>query len=81
MDIEYFAADQNMGDTSADDCSAFRQWAREQLEEEYPAHDIRISTAQSLDQRITNNEENRDEIVDFCSRLWDNCPWDWIETE
>lgn len=75
--ITYYAANDTMGDTSAQDCDAYRAWATEQLRNEYPEHEISVANAPSLDQVRTDDEERREEIAEFCARLWDRCPWDW----
>ena len=75
--ITYFADDSSMGDTSGEDCNAFRSWAENELRQTYPGHTIEVSDKPSLSQVHTDDEENRDEIEDFCSRLWDRCDWNF----
>ena len=75
MEIIYYADNGSMGDTSVVDCNKFREWAQAELEERYPEHDITVSAEQSLQTCYTDDLGNEDEINDFCSRLWDNCPW------
>jgi len=77
MEITYYADNNSMGDTSATDCDKFREWAQDELEKEYPNHDIAVTDEQSLQTAYTDDLDNEEEIKDFCSRLWDNCPWDW----
>ena len=79
MYITYYAADENMGDTSAKACDQFRAWAFDQLTEEYPEHIINVCTELSLVTAKTDDFDREEEIQDFCSRLWDSCPWDWEE--
>jgi len=77
--IEYYAANSTMGDTSDEDCEKYRQWATEQIKNEYPGHNVNVINQESLVNSWTNDEEKKEEIIDFCSRLWDRCPWDWCE--
>lgn len=77
MYITYYADNSTMGDNSARDCAKYRDWAWDQLEAQYPAHDITVANQTSLHQVSTNDDDHRDEIEDFVSRLWDRCPWDW----
>ena len=77
FEITYYADNDSMGDTSATDCDKFREWAQNELETEYPAHEITVTDENSLQTACTDDSENEDKINDFCSRLWDNCPWDW----
>jgi glutathione peroxidase-family protein len=75
MNIKYYADNDTMGDTYFEDCNAFRRWAAAQLRTEYPDHIIQVINGPSLEQFQTDDEENREEIADFCARLWDRCPW------
>lgn len=77
--IEYYAANSTMGDTLDADCDKYRQWASEQIENEYPGYKVDVIDKGSLVNSWTNDEEKRDEIIDYCSRLWDRCPWNWCE--
>ena len=78
--IMYFACDATMGDLPPDACMAYRHWARETLQHVYPHHQITVvDDVPSLDACWTNDEAALEEIQDFCSRLWDMCPWDWEE--
>jgi len=74
--IIYYAASGSMGDISNQDCNNYRDWAMSQLDREYPDYQITVSSELSLEIVYTDDEKNRDQIIDFCSRLWDNCPWD-----
>lgn len=77
MKITYFADNGSMGDNSDADCDKFREWAEEQLQAAYPEHKIEVSDKPSLRQFSTNDYEREEEIGEFCSRLWERCPWDW----
>lgn len=76
--ITYFASDENMGDTSPEDCALYRDWARSELRKEYPDHRIEVSDDPSLQQVTTDDEDNQEEIEEFCYRLWERCTWDWV---
>ena len=75
--ITYYAANDTMGDTSDRDCNAYRAWALEELRNEYPEHDVSVESEPSLQQVRTDDDERSEEIAEFCSRLWDRCPWNW----
>jgi hypothetical protein len=79
MNIKYYADNDTMGDTSEEDCDAFRIWAATQLRTEYPDHIIQVINGPSLEQFQTDDEENREAIADFCARLWDRCPWPLLQ--
>lgn len=75
--ITYYADDTTMGSTGEDDCELYRSWAQAELEAEYPDHIIEVVERPSPHTSETDDENRRDEIIDFCGRLWDRCPWDW----
>lgn len=75
--IIYYASDENMGDTPSEDCAKFRAWADAQLKAEYPHYDIDVRDEQSTVTAWTDDIDREDEISDYCSRLWDNCPWNF----
>lgn len=75
MKIEYYASNTTMGDTSDEDCGAYRKWAEAQLVAEYPGADVSVINAEGG--IWTDNEELRDEIIEFCHRLWDRCDWEF----
>lgn len=77
MEIIYYAADGSMGDTSPEDCEKFREWAQRELRERYPSMEITVTDKPSSMPVTTDDLENEEEIIDFCSRLWDSCPWDF----
>lgn len=78
MKITYYAANETMGETPSQQCEAYRAWALAQLRAEYPTHEVSVLDAPSIEQSVTDDEDRLDEIADFCSRLWDRCPWDWL---
>lgn len=78
MYITYYASNDSMGDTSPEACQQFRDWAKVQLIKEYPNYLIEVSAEPSLSTAATDDFDNEDEIKEFCHRLWDNCPWDWL---
>lgn len=80
LEITYYAENGSMGDTSATDCDAFRAWAKSELENEYPEASVEVSDDMSSVECHVKGAESREqeeEIADFCSRLWDRCPWDF----
>lgn len=77
MEITYYADDCSMGNTSSTDCDKFREWAEKELEKEYPEYEITVTDEENLQTSWTDNLEDEEGINDFCSRLWDNCPWNW----
>lgn len=79
MNITYFADDCSMGDTSAEDCAKFRAWAKAEIKAAYPDHDVAVSDKPSILHVATDDFDHHEEIEDFCSRLWDRCPWDFAE--
>ena len=79
--IKYYADNSSMGDTSDADCDAFRVWAMVQIRVTYPEHKVSVHAVPSLNVCSTNDEERECDIMDFCSRLWDRCPWDWQTDE
>ena len=78
MEIIYYADNGSMGDTGAQDCEKFRNWALAELQSEYPGYDITVSEDQSMQTAYTDDVDNEESIIDFCSRLWDRCQWGWI---
>ena len=78
MQITFFAANETMGDHSDADCNAFRAWAAEQIEAEYPGAEVFVSKEQSLQNARVSFEtaEKDDYAVEesvelFTSYLWD----------
>jgi len=57
--IEYYAANSTMGDTSDEDCEKYRQWATEQIKNEYPGHNVNVINQESLVNSWTNDEEKK----------------------
>ena len=78
MQIIYFADDSRLGDLNETECKHFRKWVWEELEKRFPNHDISVVDEQAWEICYTDDTENEDEIIDFCKRLWDNCPWDFV---
>jgi hypothetical protein len=78
--ITYHAADENMGDTPASACAAYRAWAYGQLVVTYTAHIICVDNVPALEIVSTDDEANRDAITEFCQALWDRCPWEIFDS-
>ena len=79
MKIFYYADNASMGDTSTVDCEKYRNWAASEIEAAYPGHEVKVLNEPSTIQVWTNDYENEDEIKDFIHRLWDACPWDFLD--
>jgi hypothetical protein len=80
--ITYYADDNRMGDTDAEDCDEFRHWAHEQLAARYPAFEIEVSDAAHIEETVVCGYDNLsevDEIRKFAGYLLDDFPWDWID--
>ena len=75
--IRYYAHTDDMGDITTHEAEGYRAWAKQAIENEYPGHDVEVINAPALEFVATDDENRRDEIVDFCARLWDSCPWLW----
>lgn len=77
--ITYYADNGSMGDTPVQDCDAYRSWAANRLQQEYPDCEITVSSKPCLDTiRISDDLHERErEIQEFAKRLWDTCPWNW----
>ena len=80
MQIIYHASNETMGDTPPVACNDYRSWAHRALCAEFPNAVVTVDDANVLDQCWTDDEARRDKIQEFCARLWDICPWDWIST-
>ena len=76
--IRYYADNSSMGDTPPSACDQYRAWAYATLVAAYPDHYVEIWDTPSLVTASTSDEDNRDDIIEYCARLWDACPWDWI---
>ena len=77
LTIIYHAADDTMGDTPPEACQDYRAWAHRELCARFPGRYVTVDDAPSPQQCWTDDETRRDEILDACARLWDECPWDW----
>ena len=76
--ITYYASDLSMGDTSRENCQKFREWAKRELEREYPDYRVNVVSEARFEARTTDKDK-AEEIQHFCARLWDRCTWDWVE--
>lgn len=79
MKIKYYAEDSSMGDTSGKNCKLYREWALSVIQENFPDYDVEVLNEPSTVQTWTNDHEKEEEIADFCHRLWDSCPWDFVD--
>jgi len=78
MIIEYYASNDTMGDTTPENCDKFRKWAQNEIQSAYPDYDVVTLDTPSLETAYTDDNDNESEIVEFCSQIWDSCPWDWM---
>jgi hypothetical protein len=80
MKIQYYAASSTMGDTPESDCNAYREWAKAEIEAEYKDAQVQVLNEENLNVSAwTDEDEHQEEVNEFCSRLWDCCPWNWSE--
>ena len=79
MKITYFASTYNMGDIPETDADGYREWALCELSQEFPLAEIEVSDEQRLISFSCSDESHEDEVGEFCSRLWDRCPWGWVD--
>ena len=75
MKIMYYAADYDMGyDVSPSDGKKYREWAKTKLQKAFPEHAISVINDETTPYLVvTDDEDRREEIIDFCHYLWDNC--------
>ena len=83
MNITYHADDTSLGDTSSADCANFRAWARDQIADKFPDHYAEVDGRDHYSEVTFSEvradeeeEEEQNEIAEFCSNLWESCPWD-----
>jgi hypothetical protein len=78
MKIQYYAASSTMGDTPESDCNAYRDWAKAEIEAAYKDAQVEVLNEENLDVSArTDEDEQQEEVNEFCYRLWDRCPWNW----
>lgn len=78
-EITYYAAIENMGDNVTEaDADGYREWAKGQIESEYPNAEVEVSKEQNLKGFYCSDEEIEEEVSDFLNTLWDKCPWSWV---
>jgi len=82
MKITYFAPIENMGDNVTEsDAEGYRGWALSELAKEFPEAEIEVSDEQSIKTTHCTDENRQEEAEEFCSRLWDRCPWSWVSLD
>lgn len=73
--------DDTMGDTTSEDCNAYRVWFAEQLEAEYPGADVTVTDKHGRIEVETDDDSDDRSIVEelheFSNRCWDRCTWDF----
>ena len=78
--ITYFASIETMGDNVTEaDAEGYREWAKSELEKEFPGVEIEVSSEQKLYSFECDSELDEDYIGQFCKSLWDRCPWTWVD--
>ena len=73
--IRYSANINDMGETNNEEYEYFVGWAKDQITDRYPEHCLEIETGLMAATAETDDMDNEEEIIDFCSHLWDSCPW------
>ena len=75
--------DDTMGDSSPEDCNAYRAWFAQQLETEYPDASITVTNRSGrIEIEADDGSDVSDLIADlneFQNRCWDRCSWDFIK--
>lgn len=74
--ITYYASTSDMGDTTVREAEQFRSWSEQEIASAFPGYQVEVSSAEHWSQTKTDDEARRDEIEEFCARLWDRCPWE-----
>lgn len=70
--IIYYAPNRSLGDDMTEDqCDEYRSWAEGKIRQKFHGHEVTTTKDDSTSNPWTNDEENREEIQFFCSRLWD----------
>lgn len=76
--IIYRAANTNMGDDCCPaQCDAFRAWALEQIQNEYPDVDVSVEDSEHPSEVYDDEGNDIDDVLAYLSSLWDACPWDF----
>lgn len=82
MKLIYYAPDYTMGDTSPENCDAYRAWALNEIKIKYPNANVCVdysdgdNFARGFD--TEKNPNGNVSVLEFLNELWDKCPWDWI---
>jgi len=72
QEIIYFAHDMLFPEgTSPDKKEEFKYFVATQLCDKFPNHKIEVAERIATDIFWTDDEENRENISDFCHNLWD----------
>ena len=79
--ISFPCPDDTMGDTSADDCNAYRKWFLAELQTEYPVAEIAVVPFDGKIQiKLDDDADDADaigELREFGQVCWDSCRWDF----
>ena len=80
ISITYYTPLDSLGDVSESDAVKFRAWAESYIKAKYPKADIEVTEENSLrtcSVSGASSGEEEDEIIDFVSRVFDHCDWDF----
>lgn len=76
---------EHMGDDATEaDAAGYREWIAEQMRGEFPDAEIIASDERSTySVRVSVADENDYEaalgmVCQLAERLWDTCPWSWV---
>lgn len=77
--IKFHAPNDTMGDTPADQCQLFRDWAKAQIETRFPGCEVEVSDEPST-APVWVKGVSLEEATSFCGQLWDECDWPLLRT-
>lgn len=70
--IIYAANNGSMGDMTENECEEFRNWAEEEIRNEYPHAEVIIDSSDCARNCVTAREyDDEQNALDFINRLWD----------
>ena len=70
MYITYYAPNEHLFGKFPVDKDAFRTWAYNELESNYPTYTVTVSTEYTGSQVDTDDIANISEIQQYCAKLW-----------
>ena len=73
--ILYRAATRSMGETSEQDAANYRAWALAEIKAAYPdAAQVEVMNEDQVSTVYTEEDDDKYQILEFLSELWDRCP-------